>query len=444
MDLNQQHHTLPRYTSYPTVPNWNMEQFNEQSFYDTLKVSYWESCKEVSLYIHLPFCESLCTYCACNTHITKNHEVEEKYISYLHKEWKMYLDLLPDAPVIKEIHLGGGTPTFFSPENLQRLLSPIINSSCSSSETHFSFEGHPLNTTYEHLQTLYNLGFDRVSLGIQDFDKKVQQLINRKQSYEQIKYVTKAAREIGYKSVNYDMIYGLPGQTMNSMISTFNKVNTLRPDRIAYYAYSHVPSIKPAQRHFEDQLPSPVEKWQFAVFGKKFLTSIGYQEVGMDHYCLPNDELIQSSQNGDLHRNFMGYTTQNSKLQIGIGASAIGDTWSSFIQNEKKVKSYYEKLDHNVLPICKGHIHTTEELFTRKHILNLMCHFKTSWLKEELLTYGLSFDHDKLLELQENGFLNYHENGIEVTESGKKIIRVICSALDKGYQESEKRLIEER
>ncbi|MGZ5220998.1 MAG: coproporphyrinogen-III oxidase family protein, partial [Chitinophagaceae bacterium] len=246
----------PRYTSYPTVPYWD-NNLNEQTWVNHIQKSFIQHNKDgISLYIHLPFCESLCTYCACNTRITVNHTVELPYIETLLKEWQLYLNQFNAKPLIKEIHLGGGTPTFFSFENLHLLLSSIINTCEVSKDADFSFEGHPSNTTKEHLQTLFNLGFKRVSFGVQDFDEKVQKTINRYQSFEEVKYVMEAARAIGYTSINIDLVYGLPYQTSESVKSTIEQIITLKPERIAFYSYAHVPWLKPGQRKYtEKDLP---------------------------------------------------------------------------------------------------------------------------------------------------------------------------------------------
>lgn len=429
---------VPRYTSYPTVPFWDHESFKIQAYENSLQSAYWESSKEVSLYLHLPFCESLCTYCACNTRITKNHSVEEKYIKYLLKEWDLYLEKLPDVPTIREVHLGGGTPTFFSPENLEYLLSEILNSANRSKDIQMSFEGHPANTTGNHLKTLYDLGFDRVSFGIQDFNINVQKLINRMQSFEQVKAITEVAREIGYTSVNYDMVYGLPGQTEESVKSTLEQVISLKPNRIAYYSYAHVPSIRPAQKSYEEYLPTSNEKWNFMTQGETAFTDAGYEEVGMDHYVLAGDELLKAKNEGELHRNFMGYTPFASKLLIGLGMSAVSDSWSGFAQNEKKLEDYYARLDKDELPISKGHNHTREDLFFRKHILNLMCRYKTDWHHSEFMDFGVSFNYELLEQLEAEGMIRFTEEGISVARKGQEIIRIICSTIDAHLNRSSK------
>ena len=247
--IEKYHVAAPRYTSYPTVPYWNPEAPDIEKWKASVKFSFDQSnaTDGISLYIHLPYCESLCTYCGCNTRITRNHLVEKPYMRTVLKEWQLYCDLLETKPLIREIHLGGGTPTFFNTENLEFLINGILKNSDIHEKAEFSFEAHPGNTTEAHLRTLYNLGFRRLSLGIQDFDLKVQLIINRIQSYNQVEKVTELARQIGYTSINYDLIYGLPLQTKDGLTETMNAVLNLRPDRIAFYSYAHVPWIKPGQ-----------------------------------------------------------------------------------------------------------------------------------------------------------------------------------------------------
>ncbi len=403
-----------------------------------MQTAFWSSSKEVSIYIHLPFCESLCTYCACNTRITKNHTVEEPYIEHLLKEWGFYLERLPEVPIIREIHLGGGTPTFFSAENLEKLINGLVDKASISPSVNMSFEGHPANTTSRHLKALNQQGFDRLSLGIQDFDLDVQKLINRMQTFEQVKRVTDEARKMGYNSVNFDMVYGLPGQSLASLDETLDKVILLSPDRIAYYSYAHVPLMKPAQKSYEKYLPTAEEKLRFMQFGKERLKESGYEEVGMDHFVKHTDELLTARRNGELHRNFMGYTPFSSKLLIGLGVSAISDSWTGFAQNVKTVEAYYEKLESGQLPLIKGHLLTGEDLFLRKQILNLMCGFKTSWTETELLMFGLSTNYELLEQLAEEGFIELNQEGIQVLPEGREILRVICSAFDARLNDSGK------
>ncbi|MEO0037977.1 MAG: Oxygen-independent coproporphyrinogen oxidase [Bacteroidota bacterium] len=424
----------PRYTSYPTVPYWEEDLFSTELWKSTFIKSFEESNQSegISLYIHLPFCESLCTFCGCNKRITKRHDVENPYITALLKEWELYCDLLPNKPLIKEIHLGGGTPTFFSPENLETLINGIFLRAIKAPEHEFSFEGHPNNTTRTHLQTLYNLGFRRVSYGVQDYSEKVQQAIHRVQPFHNVAKVTFWAKEIGYTSVGHDLIFGLPFQTLEDVIDTIDKTNSLQPDRLAFYSYAHVPWIKGnGQRGFKDNdVPKDDAKRQLYEEGKKRLAANNYHEIGMDHFALATDSMYQSFQDKKLHRNFMGYTSSKTKLMIGLGVSSISDSWYSFAQNEKTIEDYYNRIDRNELPVVRGHILTEEDLKIRKHILNLMCQFTTSWDTKESFFIEITEILGQLHEMETDGLIVIENNALTVTEKGKPFVRNICMAFD--------------
>lgn len=424
----------PRYTSYPTVPYWNPEMFSLKNWKESLVNSFKESnSKEgISLYIHLPFCESLCTFCGCNKRITKQHNVESTYIIAVLKEWSLYLELFDEKPLIKELHLGGGTPTFFNPENLKHLINGILRHSDLAENYEFSFEGHPNNTTTQHLQALYDVGFRRVSYGVQDYNKTVQRAINRIQPFENVKQATEAARAIGYTSVGHDIIFGLPFQTTEHIKETILKTKELLPDRLAFYSYAHVPWIKGnGQRGFKDSdLPSADLKRQQYELGKVLLKEVGYHEIGMDHFALPTDSLYESLITKKLHRNFMGYTASKTQAMIGLGVSSISDSWYGFSQNVKGIESYYNLLKNNILPVYRGHILNEEDLIVRKHILNLMCQYKTSWTKENLYFKELPDTLIRLKEMENDGLLYIHSNSIEVTKKGQPFIRNVCIAFD--------------
>ena len=424
----------PRYTSYPTVPYWEENLFSLEQWKNTFIKSFNESnaSEGISLYIHLPFCESMCTFCGCNKRITKNHEVENPYILAVLKEWNLYCDLLPNKPIIKEIHLGGGTPTFFSPENLETLINGIFTRAIKAKEHEFSFEGHPNNTTRRHLQSLYDLGFRRVSFGVQDYSTKVQTAIHRIQPFHNVAKVTFWAREIGYTSIGHDLIFGLPFQTLDDVIDTIDKTKSLSPDRLAFYSYAHVPWIKGnGQRGFKgEDLPKDDEKRQLYEAGKNRLSQNNYHEIGMDHFALETDSMYDSFQKGNLHRNFMGYTSSKTQLMIGLGVSSISDSWYSFAQNEKTIEDYYKRLDANELPVFRGHILTDEDLIIRKHILNLMCQFETSWKNNDDFFPELPEIINQLHEMETDGLVKISSQSIQVTEKGKPFVRNICMAFD--------------
>jgi len=421
----------PRYTSYPTVPYWDETPPTEAQWKAKVSATYKKSRQDgLSIYIHLPYCESLCTYCGCNTRITVNHAVEEPYINTLLKEWEMYVSILGEAPLIKEIHLGGGTPTFFSPANLKKLITTIIQSGKLGSETEMSFEAHPNNTTPEHMRALYELGFRRLSLGIQDFDPDVQKTVNRIQSYDKVKEVTEQARAIGYTSINFDLIYGLPRQTSQTVSDTIAKTIRLQPDRIAFYSYAHVPWMKPAQKKFEEFLPTNELKRSLYELGKDLLEENGYYEIGMDHFALKTDSLYVASQEGRLHRNFMGYSTHATRLLIGLGASSISDTWTAFGQNIKSVEAYMKKVDEGRLPVYRGHLLNEEDLTVREHILNIMCRSRTRWKQEAKDAQVLNLAMGRLREMADDRILRLEDNSIKVYDHGKPFIRNVCMALD--------------
>jgi oxygen-independent coproporphyrinogen-3 oxidase len=424
----------PRYTSYPTVPYWDSATFSLQQWKASLRQSFEESNTDegLSLYIHLPFCESLCTFCGCHKRITKRHDVELPYINALLKEWRLYRDLLGTKPKLKELHLGGGTPTFFSPENLKLLISELLRGATIDKDHEFSFEGHPNNTTEAHLQTLFDLGFRRVSYGVQDYNLKIQLAIHRVQPFENVKRATDLARKIGYTSVGHDIIFGLPFQTEADVIATIDKTQALMPDRIAFYSYAHVPWIKGnGQRGFnDDDLPSGDAKRQQYETGKLLLENGGYIEIGMDHFALKTDGLYKAMTHQTLHRNFMGYTASKTKAMIGLGVSAISDSWYGFAQNVKSIEDYYRLVEDGVIPVYRGHILNSEDLIIRQHILNLMCHFKTSWLHAEATFSELPEVLIKLKEFELDGLLQFERKQVFVTEKGKPFIRNICMAFD--------------
>ncbi|WP_422858917.1 oxygen-independent coproporphyrinogen III oxidase [Flagellimonas sp. S174] len=423
----------PRYTSYPTVPYWDLESFSGKLWKSTVTKVYEENKDEgISLYIHLPFCESMCTFCGCHKRITKRHDLELPYIKAVLREWELYVNLLGERPKIKELHLGGGTPTFFSPENLKTLILGILRKGKKAQDAEFSFEGHPNNTTKAHLQALFNVGFKRVCFGVQDCNETVQKAINRVQPFEHVKRVTEWAREIGYTSVGHDIIYGLPFQTLEDVEQTVLKTQELKPDRIAFYSYAHVPWMKGnGQRGYKDEdLPSGREKRAQYEMGKKMLTDFGYSDVGMDHFALPTDNLHQAMVQGKLHRNFMGYTPSKTNLMIGLGVSSISDSWYGFAQNVKSLEEYQNLTSHGLLPIFRGHILNTEDEIIRKHILDLMCRYETSLNPHENTLEAYDQIKQNLTEMINDGLVDVQSNTIKVTEKGRPYIRNICMAFD--------------
>ena len=422
---------VPRYTSYPTVPFWN-DSINIPQWKRLFRNQFHLSNEKdgISLYIHLPFCESLCTYCGCNKKITKNHQVEEEYIDAVIAEWGMYCELMEQVPVIRELHLGGGTPTFFSPDNLDKLLNAILDNSIIHSDNNFSFEGHPNNTTEIHLKTLYERGFRRVSFGVQDNNAVVQKAINRIQPLENVKRVTEQARNTGFQSVNFDLIYGLPFQTRESIRETVSECISLQPDRFAFYSYAHVPWTSRGQRLFsETDLPVGDLKLSLYHEGAGLFKKYGYKQIGMDHFVKAEDDLYKASRTGNLHRNFMGYTTQHTRLQLGLGVSAISDTGNAFAQNTKSLHEFYQIIKAKELPVIKGYFLNQEDENFKKHILDVICNGRTYFgnqYPEELKKFTFPI----LDQLQNDGLVTFNSRFVEVTESGKNFTRNICTAFD--------------
>ena len=431
---------VPRYTSYPTVPDWKEACPSDKSWLSSLQYQL-EKDNEISLYIHLPFCEQLCTYCACNKRITKNHGVESPYIDSVLKEWSLYINHLETKPIIKELHLGGGTPTFFSSKELSRLIKGIEKISSFSDDKLFSLEVHPNTTTIEQLHVLRSLGFNRLSIGVQDVNEFILSAINREQTTEQIQRLTQGARELGYESINYDIIYGLPFQRIEDIQRTMDFVKAQKPDRLAFYSYAHVPWKSKGQRAFSDEdVPDGMAKINLRVRGEKILKELGYQHIGMDHYALESDTLYKSYLNGTLHRNFMGFTESSSKVLIGLGASSISDSYDMYMQNEKVVENYQNSISQNRFAFIKGHELTEEEKFIRGQINSLMCLNSSNWSNNEMTKNTMKKAIHNLQPKIEEGLVISDDNHLRVTPKGRAFVRNICADLDPIYSNKSSKL----
>ena len=419
---------VPRYTSYPSLPHWSNMPTGEQ--WETLIKKHLKASREgISIYIHLPFCERLCTYCGCNTRITVNHQVESPYIHNLLAEWEHYVRVFGQKPIIKELHLGGGTPTFFSPENLVRLLNAIFAHAEIAKNPEFSIEAHPGVTTRKHIEALADLGFKRISFGIQDFNPEILKAINRLQTIDQVEQVTRDARSLGFDSVNYDFVYGLPFQKKEDIIRNVEYVKQLKPDRIAFYSYAHVPWKKGGQRKFtEADLPGTLEKMDMYETGRKLFMEAGYKEMGMDHFALPEDELNKALRDKTLSRNFMGYIPHAPNMLIGLGCSAISDTGDCYVQNHTVVEDYMAKVNSNIWAFVKGHPLTGAELRIKRHITNLMCYFETSWDESEDDFFGRV---KKDLEVTHaEGITELYGRNLKITQKGRHFVRNVCALID--------------
>lgn len=427
----------PRYTSYPTVPFWSDSPTTGQ-WLGELNKAMADEAATWSLYFHLPFCETLCTFCACNTVITRDHGREAKYIDLLSSEWELYSRHVPalNTRPLMGVHLGGGTPTFFSAENLERILKPILSGVRTDDERfEASVEVHPGHTNREQLVTLRGLGFTRISIGVQDFDPEVQRLVNRHQPYEVTKSVTELARELGYRSVNYDLIYGLPRQQPDRFRATVQKTIELRPDRIALYSFAKVPWIKPAQRSYKDEdLPVAGEKRALYELARELLASAGYVEIGMDHFALPHDGMAKAQRHGTLHRNFQGYTETRTRVLLGLGVSAISETPTCFHQNEKAFPVYERRVRHGEIPTLRGHLLSEEDQQLREQILQFMTRFEVDLLPEQ---------HDDakafLESMIEDGLVELGPHTLRLTQPGKPFLRNACMFFDQRLRQQEHR-----
>jgi oxygen-independent coproporphyrinogen-3 oxidase len=418
----------PRYTSYPTVPFWSDMPTTEQ-WLTELEKAFDDQSATWSLYFHLPFCESLCTFCACNTVITRNHGREEGYRNLLLKEWSYNLERIPklrERPLLG-VHLGGGTPTFFAPENLRQILQPILaQARIDHDNFEASVEVHPGHTTREHLVTLRELGFTRISIGVQDFDPEVQRIVNRNQPYEVTKTCTDMARELGYTSVNYDLIYGLPKQTLERFGESVDTVVELRPDRIALYSFALVPWIKPAQRSYTDEdIPKAGEKRALYEMARERLEHAGYVEIGMDHFALPHDGMAKAQREGSLHRNFQGYTETRTSVLLGLGVSAISETPTCFHQNEKAFPVYERRVSQGEIPTFRGHLLSEEDRELREQILKFMTQFEVQ-LHDDQPDDARRF----LSSLIDDGLVQVQDQKLMLTERGRPFLRNACMFFD--------------
>jgi len=429
----------PRYTSYPTVPCWDAATFDAGCWREAVRRAAGEAGEGegVALYVHLPYCETVCTFCGCIKKFTRDHSVEPGYVDAVLAEWALYRELLGEAPVVGQLHLGGGTPTFFSPRQLSRLVGGLLDGVRLADRRELGFEGHPNSTTDGHLQALHELGFRRVSLGVQDLDAQVQAIINRVQPFETVRRVTEAARRIGYESVNFDLIYGLPLQRAAGIARTIERVAELRPERIAFYGYAHVPWKKGiAQRRFRDEdIPRGAAKRALYETGRALLLEAGYCEIGMDHFALPGDALHRAAQEGRVHRNFMGYTPVHTRLGIGLGMSAIGDAWTAFAQNEKDLGAWSARVARGELPVARGHLLDEEDRALRRLILDLMCRFETRLPQAHhpVLAEGLA----RLDEMVRDRLVAIDGCVVRMTEAGRPFVRNACMAFDARLWRSE-------
>ena len=431
----------PRYTSYPTVPHWERGQFNE----DYAEYLQKEGKKEtpLSLYIHIPFCSRLCTFCGCNHFITRDDNLVENYLQAVSDELRQTARLLGNRNRVKQLHLGGGTPTHLNVDQLQRLHKMVADHFDLDPDGEMALEAHPRVTRSEQLEALYALGFRRISFGVQDLDLKVQHAINREQTIEQTQHTFYKSRKLGYSSINMDLIYGLPCQTMETFQTTMETVNTMKPDRLAIYSFAYIPNMFRSHERAikEEDLPSAEEKIAIYLASIQFFTQAGYRMIGMDHYAKPDDELAIAQKNHTLHRNFMGYTTLRGLTQIGVGVSAISDFGNGYFQKEKVLNTYLQGIVQGQIPTIRKRILNADDSLRREIIETLMCQcfLPVPEIEEK---YQIDFceyfkDAWEVMRIFEaEGLLELKPEGIELSQLGVLFMRNIVMPFDRYLDEN--------
>jgi oxygen-independent coproporphyrinogen-3 oxidase len=432
----------PRYTSYPTADRF-VEAFGEAEYVQALQQRQSGTVGRqlpLSLYVHIPFCESLCYYCACNKIITKHKERAAEYLRYLRKEVELHTQHLGRGQAVSQLHLGGGTPTFMSDEELRQLMALLRKHFKFVPGGEYSVEVDPRTVNEQRLAVLAELGFNRLSFGVQDFDPAVQKAVHRIQPADQVFALVEASRRLGFESVNVDLIYGLPLQTPESFDRTLAQVNSLRPDRIALYAYAHLPErFKPQRRIHTDDLPAGAAKVTMLSRSLDALTDAGYAYIGMDHFALPDDALAVAKRQGRLHRNFQGYSTQADCDLIALGVSSIGRIGSTYSQNAKTMEAYIDLLDQGHFPVVRGLALTRDDLIRRSVIMALMCQgqleyesINLAWLVDFKTLFAQELI--QLDEMQAQGLVQLSESGIQVTAMGWFFVRGVAMVFDRYVQ----------
>jgi len=416
----------PRYTSYPTVPAWN-SQVESEHYRQALQTL--EEGDTLSLYIHLPFCENLCHFCGCTQVITKDHSRSVAYIQSILKEMELLDGILPShVRAVSQVHLGGGTPNFIQPNELSQLMAGIRKVFKVLPNAEIAIEMHPRTSTQAFCEKIWEEGFNRISLGVQDLDPVVQKLINRHQTYEMTEAMVKGLRQLGFHSFNLDLVYGLPGQTMKGWEQTLKQVQTLTPDRLAVYSYAHVPWIRPVQRTFQDSdLPPPKMKMEAFLKALQFFIDADYQLIGMDHFAKKEDELSRALEEGSLHRNFMGYSTRADAHQIGLGMSAISFVGGNYFQNQKDLKIYSQNMQEGFLKPLRGCILTEEDHRRKKIITQLMCR---GVIDKNIFDQSFSQEKESLRVFQEDGLLDEEGCEYRVVNEGFLFLRNIAMVFD--------------
>ena len=431
----------PRYTSYPTAVQFH-EGFSEADYKSWAQKSN-ASGRPLSLYFHIPFCDTVCFYCGCNKVVTKDRSKASPYLEHLHREIELQAELFDDSRIVNQLHWGGGTPTFISHDEMRALMAKTRECfTLHDDDTgEYSIEIDPREVTQETIGLLRELGFNRMSLGVQDFDPAVQKAVNRIQSEDETLGALQAARDEGFKSISIDLIYGLPKQSIDSFSRTVDKILTISPDRLSVFNYAHLPELfKPQRRINADELPSAQEKLDILQMTIERLTDSGYVYIGMDHFAKPDDELAVAQRNGTLYRNFQGYSTHADCDLLGLGNTSIGMVGDSYSQNIKDLEGYYAQLDKGQLPVFRGVELSADDILRREVITQLICHFelkKADIEKQFTIKFDEYFEHElkDLIEMQQDGLLIHDADKIVVNPAGKLLIRNICMVFDRYLRE---------
>lgn len=427
----------PRYTSYPTAVEFH-EGFGERAFTERLSAAAEHSGEPLSLYVHLPFCEERCSFCGCTVIVTKKRQVASRYLEYVEKEVALLANALKDRRRVVQYHWGGGTPTYLSPEQIVRLHGFVTRHFDVRPEGEIAIEVDPRVTSEEQLETLRGLGFNRLSIGVQDFDPDVQRAVNRVQGEALTQSTIDTARNMGFEAVNIDLIYGLPLQTVASFGQSVQAVIEMRPSRVALYSFAHVPWMRGNQKRIRpEDMPSPDVKLGLFIDARERFLAAGYRQIGMDHFALPADELARAAESGTLYRNFMGYTTRAAPDMLGVGVSAIGEIDSAYVQNTKKLTAYYEALDAGRFPVERGYELEADDRLRRHVITSIMCNFRLD-IAEVERRFEIDFARYFAVEREElaagpirHGFLHMDDNYLEVTPLGRLFVRNICMVFDR-------------
>ena len=435
----------PRYTSYPTAVQFHTG-FAEQEYRQCVTLSNQENPDgPLSLYFHIPFCDTVCFYCGCNKVVTKDRSKADIYLQHVYREMKMQSALFSPDRVVDQLHWGGGTPTFISHEQMTELMQKTRQyfNLHDDDAGEYSIEIDPREADVETIKLLRKLGFNRISLGVQDFDPDVQKAVNRIQSEAETMAVINAAREEGFKSISLDLIYGLPKQSVNSFAVTLEKIIEARPDRLSVFNYAHLPDMfKPQRRINVDELPNSTEKLGILQFIIQKLSDAGYVYIGMDHFSLPNDELAVAQREGSLYRNFQGYSTHADCDLVAFGVTGLGQVGNCYSQNVKTLDEYYQIIDEGHLPVYRG-VEINQDDHLRQYVINrLMCDFALDWnkvSKEFDINSKEYFAHeiDVLNTMQADGLLQQNGNHLTVTPAGRLLIRNICMVFDRYLQDQE-------